>query len=119
MLQHVRRADVQLRIWHGAFQSHPPGLGPNGHGWHRTADGKFSPVFMTVDPMPKAVTELIKCSCTSSKCSGRCSCSSANLPCTDACSCEGDTDCQNPLRQEALLDENLSSDDETESDPEI
>ena len=52
--------------------------------------------------------ELVKCSCVTSKCSGRCSCKAHNLACTELCKCEGAEDTCNNV----AIDQNSSDDEE-------
>ena len=50
-------------------------------------------------PAPAAVVELVRCNCSASKCSGRCSCRIYNFfPCTKLCKCEAnDEKCLNVI----------------------
>ena len=60
---------------------------PVQYGWTENAVG-FSPLVTKLDPAPVAVVELVRCNCSSSKCStNRCSCKKMNMVCTDLCKC--------------------------------
>ena len=56
---------------------------------------------MTQLPAPRAVLQLVKCSCSKTKCdTARCSCRKAALFCTDICSCSDiDDSCENVERE--------------------
>ena len=67
-------------------------------------------------PAPAAVVELVRCNCSASKCSGRCSCRFHNLPCTELCKCEAnDEKCLNVIIFDHESDEELNLHEE-ESD---
>ena len=60
---------------------------PSSHGWN-IKDGSIFVEWMTKDPAPKAVLELISCkSC--KKCNTkRCPCKAKGFQCTDSCKCD-------------------------------
>ena len=62
---------------------------PGDFGWKLSEDYKYF-VWITVLVASKACTELVKCSCKSSRrCRGRCACK-AQWKCTELCSCNCD-----------------------------
>ena len=112
LLQHLKRAEHQTKIWLSSLEPIPRIQDPDGHGWKKGDDGILRPVLMTMDPMPKAIAEMVKCSCKASQCKGRCSCKAAELPCTNACPCEGEDECQNIFKNEEIPTLNFSSDED-------
>ena len=113
LTQHVCRADYQVRIWREALNPSPTFVSPEGNGWEKGPDGTLQPILSTKAPMPDSVIELVKCHCSISLCSGRCSCKAAELPCTTECPCEGEDSCKNPFKHSAVED---TSSSEEESD---
>jgi len=69
------------------------------NGW-TSEDGKYVPVRCLTLPAPRAVIELTKCGCKSS----RCSCTNNGLACTPLCKCYGD-ECENVIRTDVHEDE--------------
>lgn len=116
LLQHLNRAEYQTLIWLSSLQPNPEIPDPVGRGWTKGNDGSLCPVLMTMDPMPKAIAEMVKCGCKSSKCASRCSCKAAELPCTEACLCEGDDNCHNIYKNDDVGSNELSSEDDSDSE---
>ena len=84
-------------------------------GWQQLENGHYSPIVSRVPAAPKAVVKPVKCSCATSKCSGRCSCKAhtCNLAYTELCKCAEDT-CSN-----IVIDQNSSSSDDEENEGQI
>ena len=60
---------------------------PIGNGWH-IEDGELAVTWMTKNPAPDSVLQVVHCSCKTTKWeTERCSCVSARLSCTDLCQC--------------------------------
>ena len=69
---------------------------PVGHGWVEE-NGKLEVVFMTEQPAPFSLAELIRCGCKTPCVRNSCSCRKSSLPCTASCKCAIDGgECHNP-----------------------
>ena len=66
---HVMRANYQAYIWKHSIDGQFVAPTPNGHGWV-IVDNKIDIVWMTKDPAPKALLDLISCK-TCKKCDTR------------------------------------------------
>ena len=60
---------------------------PSHWGWKKS-NGKWIPVWTTIDQASRAMRELIKCGCKLECTQGRCKCKKAGLQCTALCACE-------------------------------
>lgn len=103
-LQHILRAHLQANIWAQDKVLKPKFLDPCKLGWCKEND-QLIPILSAVQAAPEAVVELLKCNCSVSKCSGRCTCKQNNLFCTELCLCEGDEGCYNINRRESAEDD--------------
>ena len=90
LVQHIRRSHYQARIWR---QCLTPYINPDDptdqHGWCLN-DNMIDIVWMTCNPAPDEVLELVSCSCKT--CNEECPCIQLGFICTDACTC---THCEN------------------------
>jgi len=115
--EHILRAHLQANIWMQDIVVDPIVPDPITLGWKQLDDGIWVPMASKVPPAPEAVVDLIKCSCLSSKCSGRCSCKMSNLPCTELCKCEGtDESCNNIPNDDTESDDDDGDDNDSDSD---
>ena len=65
---------------------------PIGNGWD-IEDGQLTVKWMTRNPAPDSVLQVVHCGCKITKCeTERCSCLSAKMSCTDLCHCQN---CEN------------------------
>lgn len=86
---HLMRTNYQTFVWKNALKHDINLPSPDGNGWAMT-DGKLSPVFMTIEPVPKTCLAMISCSCKKGCTPSRCGCFKAGFSsCTSACACEG------------------------------
>ena len=114
LFKHAARANFQAAIWKRSLQScqgtRPP-LTTLRFGW-REDDDHFAIDWMSGDPAPTTVLELLSCSCKRSCQLTTCSCLANGLKCTDVCKL---LDCAN--RFEDSIEEFVS--DDSEEDEEI
>ncbi|KAK3751112.1 hypothetical protein QZH41_016239, partial [Actinostola sp. cb2023] len=108
--KHCDRSNHQAAIWRRSLQGCPHIPSPVGSGWI-LEDGKLAIDWMSGEPAPKAVLELLSCHCKRTCKSPGCSCLDNGLKCTDLCKLQ---DCTN--RREPELSEDNNSDDEDELD---
>eukprot|EP00057_Strongylocentrotus_purpuratus_P007692 XP_011662166.1 PREDICTED: uncharacterized protein LOC105437364 [Strongylocentrotus purpuratus] len=81
---HIQRANFVARVNKG-YKVPKPKLPPlDGNGWELSPEGTFSATKCLELPAPKAVMELVKCSCRK-ECKSHCSCKKNHLPCTALC----------------------------------
>lgn len=84
---------------------------PIGNGWGME-DGELTVTWMTRNPAPDSVLQVVHCNCKKSKCcTERCTCMSAKLSCTDLCHCQ---DCENVSKE--TEERGTWDDDSDESD---
>ena len=57
LIQHLKRAEHQTKIWLSSLEPNPSIKDPDGHGWTKGDDGILRPVLMTKDPMPRAIAK--------------------------------------------------------------
>ena len=83
---------MQAHIWRTALVAvlDPP-PNPDGNGWSLDDNGQLHVTWMTKDPAPTALLELISCLCITGCSTQRCSCKTNNLPRTDVCGCKNCT----------------------------
>ena len=116
LIQHIKRANYQCKVWKSALSTRPFIASPEGHGWIVTDEG-LEPQFMTQDSGPRELAELTTCKCTKSRCASRqCKCANMELSCTPACSCEGDANACDNI--DDTSDDDISGDHDVESDDE-
>ena len=84
LFKHASRANFQAAIWKRSLQSCQGTPTPIGSGWREDGD-RFAIDWMSGDPAPTALLELLSCSCTRSCQLPTCSCLANGLKCTDVC----------------------------------
>lgn len=82
--KHCERANYQAAIWRRSLQSHPQIPSPAGHGWSLEED-KLVVNWMSREPTPVAVLELLSCRCKRRCQLLNCTCLSNGLQCRDLC----------------------------------
>ena len=93
--QTILRAHYQALIWQNDLVPNPIVPPPEKYGWKKDG-GTHVPISSELPAAPDAVVQLVRCSCSKSKCSSSCSCRRNNMNCTEMCECEGDLDvCRN------------------------
>ena len=91
--QHLKRCHYQTAVWRQAHIQKPVLPSPEESGW-KLAEGLLVPVFMTLDPIPKACLEMISCRCTTGCATLRCKCRKSQVVCTGLCGCtKNDANC--------------------------
>ena len=95
----ILRAHYQSMIWNQANTANPDIPSPADYGW-KLEEERWVPVMTLQLPAPQSVLQLVKCSCSKSRCqSAKCSCQKAGLNCTDICGCSNAGDiCENQMR---------------------
>ncbi|XP_062504823.1 uncharacterized protein LOC134181571 [Corticium candelabrum] len=114
--QHVLRVNYQSFVRKNALCSMQNLPSPHGHGWIVETDENGSHIhvcWMTQLPAPKALLELVSCTCNVGCTTQQCSCLRAALCCTDACGCRN---CKNLSKQIDLPSPVLSEEETPESD---
>ena len=84
---HCRRANYQTAVWKYALTSNQV-PGPAGNGWALESDEsgqRLDIVWMSGSPAPKAVIELLACTCKTVCKSNTCKCILNGLNCSDLC----------------------------------
>lgn len=77
LFQHCRRANYQAAIMKHCLTGKMCAPSPIGSGWH-IEDGELAVTWMTTNPAPDSVLQVVHCSCKTTKCeTERCSCMSA------------------------------------------
>ena len=89
--KHALRANYQAAIWKRSLQSCPQVPSPVGSGWC-LEDGKLTIDWMSGEPAPQAVLELLSCHCSRICKLPTCTCLTNGLNCTDLCRLQ---DCTN------------------------
>ena len=108
--KHCDRANYQAAIWRRSLQSRPQVPSPVSHGWS-LEEGRLTMDWMSGEPAPVAVLELLSCQCKKSCQLPNCTCLSNGLLCTDLC---GLVDCEN--RQEPTTEAVVDDEEEDEVD---
>jgi hypothetical protein len=85
LLQHVKRAVLQGSIWTCAHISRMDVPSPADFGWTSSESGKWMPNWRTIDIIPRAVSQLVRCAC-KGDCTN-CKCKRLGLECTSLCKC--------------------------------
>ena len=89
--EHIRRAHFQCTIWRQALIPQPTVVAPTELGWSISdTSGQFVPKLSSIPLAPDSILQLVRCKCTKSQCSGRCSCRENQMPCTELCKCDPD-----------------------------
>ena len=92
LMQHIQRSHYQASIWRRCLTPYiNPDDPTNQHGWCLN-DGLIDIVWMTCNPAPDEVLELVSCSCNS--CNEECPCVQLGFICTDACTCKHCDNCE-------------------------
>lgn len=86
LLQHCKRVIHQGGIWTQAHDAQTVVPSPDQFGWRKEASGQWSPLWITIDTIPSATKELVKCSC--KKVCTSCKCMKLTLACTLLCKCQ-------------------------------
>ena len=89
--KHCERANYQVAIWRRSLQRCPQIPSPVGHGWS-LEEGRLMVNWMSGEPAPMAVLELLSCQCKRRYQLPNCSCLSNGLQCTALCRLQ---DCDN------------------------
>ena len=110
LFKHASRANFQAAIWKQSLQSCQGTPTPIGSGWREGGD-HFAIDWMSGDPAPTAVLELLSCSCTRSCQLPTCSCLANGLKCTDVCKL---LDCDNRCEDstEELVSDNRDEEEQ-------
>ena len=103
LLPHLVRANYITMRDKSYVVTHPHLPPVSENGW-TLEDDVIIPVHCLELPAPKAVLELIKCSCKTGCKSGKCSCSKNDLPCSPQCKCYWD-DCENQVKEVIDVDD--------------
>jgi hypothetical protein len=72
-------------------------------GW-KLEKGLLMPITTDQDPAPASLLNVIRCKCTASACSNRCSCRKNGLPCVTACFHCHSLECKN-IQEELIQEE--------------
>ena len=110
----ILRAHYQVMVWNNDRVPNPELPSPENYGWERNED-EWLPVMTQLPPAPKAIIQLVKCSCAKERCSSnRCQCRKAGLNCTDLCTCSDEEEpCHNVFSDGDHLEQDEDgSDDE-------
>ena len=96
LYQHCRRPNYQAAVMRHFMTGKMCAPSPVISGWH-IEYGELTVTWMTTNPAPDRVLQLVHCSCKTSKCeTERYSCMSARLSCTDLCWCQN---CENVSKE--------------------
>ena len=103
--EHILRAHYQAMVWWKADTVEQNLPSPLDYGWKEENDA-YVPVIMDKPPAPKAVVELVKCGCATTRCATlACSCRKQGLNCTAICKCEAEDEaCDNATNENDELD---------------
>ena len=89
LLQHIKRATLQTKLWMLRLIKNPEIPNPINYGWILTEDkNSFIPKWSDLPVVSEVLRQLIKCKC-KKKCSGNCKCNTLDLKCTPLCACFG------------------------------
>ena len=86
LLQHCKRMIYQGGVRTQAHDAQCVLPSPEEYGWRKEASGTWSPLWITLDTIPNATKELLKCAC--KKVCTSCKCMKMMMPCTDLCKCQ-------------------------------
>lgn len=113
LTQHAKRAAYQAAIWKRALEIDPSPPSPVGRGWRLvTQDGRdqLEVDWMSGQPAPQSVLDLLACTCPRSCKLPRCVCMANGLKCTDMCKL---TTCDN---QRTTWEDGTSAEDAADDD---
>ena len=74
-------------IWAKSSVRMLPGYNFGDWGWQIVGEN-LEPTWLTIPPVSKSCSELVKCGCKTS-CRGRCKCKKSGFVCTELCACNG------------------------------
>ena len=106
LYKHIIRANYQTAIWKRSLEKQPNIPNPSGHGWkYKIVNNEkiLNIDWMSGEPAPKAVLDLLACDCSRICKAPDCICITNNLKCTPMCK----LDCDN---------QKISNDDEDENE---
>ena len=115
--QHILQANYTAFIWKQSLEAATAIPTPEGHVW-TIQNGKLAIVYMTNQPAPLQLRELIRCGCQTACTRATHSCRKEELSCTDSCQCAMDSvDCNNPYssRDDSSTDSDDSIDDDEDN----
>ena len=110
--KHCERANYQSAVWRRSLESSPAIPSPIGSGWCLD-DGKLAIDWMTGEPAPMAVLELLSCQCKRVCRLPSCTCLANGLRCTNMCQLQEYTNQPEEGTEDSPTDD---SDDECEDD---
>ena len=84
--QHLERRHYQTAVWGQARIQKPVLPNPEETDW-TLAEDLLVPVFMTLDPIPKACLEVVSYQCTTGCATLGCKCRESHVVCTGLCGC--------------------------------
>ena len=93
LMLHVKRANYQAYLWKMALIPNFVPPSPDGHGW-KIKDRSIEIAWMTQEPAPRAVLELVSCKSCQLCTTRRCPCKGRGFKCTDSCGCNANI-CEN------------------------
>ncbi|CAH3143072.1 unnamed protein product [Porites evermanni] len=112
LYKHACRANYQTGIWRRSLENCPEIPSPLRHGWIQD-ENKLGIDWMSGQPAPATVLELLSCSCTRSCRLPNCSCLANGLKCTDMCRL---SECDNRREEQAVTVDVDADDDESDED---
>ena len=86
LLQHVKRAILQSKIWRSCLCPRPEQLSPADYGWQKLDSDTWVPFWSDLPVVSDALQNLVRCSC-KKRCSGNCTYCQYGLKCTAPCAC--------------------------------
>ena len=113
LVKHAQRAAYQAAIWKRALEADPSVPSPVGRGWHwesKNDRAHLAVDWMSGQPAPQAVLDLLACTCPTRCKLPKCVCIASGLKCTDMCKL---TTCDN---QRGTSDNESSSEGECDND---
>ncbi|CAH1154985.1 unnamed protein product [Phaedon cochleariae] len=81
---HLLRCHYQVNVWENAHHARPEVMDPESYGWRLHQD-EYIPILMTLEPVPKACTDILTCNCLSHCLTTMCTCKKNGLTCTKLC----------------------------------
>ena len=112
LYKHACRANYQTGIWRRSLENCPEIPSPLRHGWIQD-ENKLGTDWMSGQPAPATVLELLCCSCTRSCRLPNCSCLANGLKCTDMCR---PSECDNRREEQAVTVDIDADDDKSDED---
>ena len=89
LIQHIKRAMLQSRIWASCLNLTEPHVDITEWGWNINAAGEVNPLWTTLPKASQACKEIKNCKCKDGCENTSCTCKSYALPCTELCLCRG------------------------------